>query len=132
MPSTSSPADRPAPTLRAAAWVVAAEGVALLAVGVGYVGYYLAGHRPADAAILWWVVAFALAAGAGLALVGRSLARRGRWARSPAVLAQIFCLPVTWSLLTSGHVIGGIALGVVAVGALILLLAPATGAELDR
>ncbi len=82
--------------------------------------------------ILWWVVGFALVAGAVLVLVGRGLAHRGRWARSPAVLTQVFCLPVTWSLLTSHHVPGGIALGAVAVGALVLLLAPSTGAELDR
>ncbi|MBF6124042.1 hypothetical protein IU504_00800 [Nocardia brasiliensis] len=59
-----------------------------------------------------------LAAGIGL-LLGK------RWGRAIAVIAQLLLLPVTWSLLTDSHQpLLGAALGVVALGSLILLFAP--------
>ncbi|WP_167466826.1 hypothetical protein [Nocardia brasiliensis] len=61
-----------------------------------------------------------LAAGIGL-LLGK------RWGRAIAVIAQLLLLPVTWSLLTDSHQpLLGAVLGVVALGSLILLFAPAS------
>ncbi|WP_372454955.1 hypothetical protein [Streptomyces buecherae] len=115
---------RPA-RLTGAAVITAAEGALLAAYGVYLMVMGLAGDpdSPKQTEILA-VVFFALAA---LPLVAaRGLWLRRRWSRGPAMITQIMALPVAWTLINSGGVLiaGGIAIGVVALAALVLLVNP--------
>jgi hypothetical protein len=117
----------PAP-LRVAALLVALEGVVLVGSGVADALSALRGARVAYAvpgAVLFVVF--------GLGLVGAAwgLVRRRRWARAPAVVAQLLALPVGLSLARSGRTVLGVAVLVVAGVALGLVLSPAVGRELD-
>ncbi|MFD4998231.1 hypothetical protein [Streptomyces buecherae] len=115
---------RPA-RLTGAAVITAAEGALLAAYGVYLMVMGLAGDpdSPKQTEILA-VVFFALAA---LPLVAaRGLWLRRRWSRGPAMITQIMALPVAWTLINSGGALiaGGIAIGVVALAALVLLVNP--------
>ncbi len=57
-------------------------------------------------------------------LAARGLLARRSWSRGPAVITQIMALPVAYNLLQadSAAIPGGIALGAVAVTALVLLI----------
>ncbi len=115
---------RPA-RLTGAAAITAAEGALLAAYGVYLMVMGLAGDpdSPKQTEILA-VVFFALAA---LPLVAaRGLWLRRRWSRGPAMITQIMALPVAWTLINSGGALiaGGIAIGVVALAALVLLVNP--------
>ncbi|MEU3959197.1 hypothetical protein AB0F42_05145 [Streptomyces buecherae] len=115
---------RPA-RLTGAAIITAAEGALLAAYGVYLMVMGLAGDpdSPKQTEILA-VVFFALAA---LPLVAaRGLWLRRRWSRGPAMITQIMALPVAWTLINSGGALiaGGIAIGVVALAALVLLVNP--------
>ncbi len=108
-----------------AAVITAAEGALLAAYGVYLMVMGLAGDpdSPKQAEILA-VVFFVLAA---LPLVAaRGLWLRRRWSRGPAMITQIMALPVAWTLINSGGALiaGGIAVGVAALAALVLLVNP--------
>ncbi|WP_083874569.1 hypothetical protein [Nocardia paucivorans] len=128
------------PTVRGAGALVALEGavaviVAIVLVVRGLLGYDQTAANGYGTAAWFGILGGAvLAAGIGL-LFGR------RWGRAIAVIAQLLLLPVVWSLLTDSHQpLYGSVLGVVVIGALVLLFLPATsrwmaseyGAGVDR
>jgi len=109
--------------LTAAAVLAALEGLALVVGGAFILVRGMTGD-PDDRqqAITGGVTLIALALLPLLAARGL-LGRRG-WSRGPAVITQIMALPVAFSLLQADSMAipGGIALGVVAVTALVLLV----------
>jgi hypothetical protein len=108
-------------TLTAAAAVEAAEG--LIALGFGFfVGWETIVGKPLDPASAIGVTLFAFLAGAGMLAVARGLLRADRWSRSPAVLTQLFALPVSVSMLQGSQYALGVPLIVLAVVALVLVL----------
>jgi len=66
------------------------------------------------------LIIFAFMAGLGLLIAARGIARRKNWARAPIVIANLMAIPVAYYLTTSGELIYGIVLGVVAVPTLLL------------
>ncbi|MFB4285145.1 MULTISPECIES: hypothetical protein [unclassified Nonomuraea] len=113
-------------TLLAAAAVVALEGLIALGLGVFVVVETLTG-TPDDLTTALAEAAFGLLIGAGLLWVAwGGLFRMERWGRAPAVLTQIFMLPVGGTLVTSDQPQLGIPLIVVALAGLVTLLAPPT------
>ncbi|MGE5763142.1 MAG: hypothetical protein ACM3ZF_04430 [Mycobacterium leprae] len=116
----------PAPR-RVAALLIGLEGAVLVGAGVADALSALRGARVEYAvpgAVLF--VAFGL----GLVAAAGGLLRRRRWARAPAVVAQLLALPVGFSLTQSGRTPVGVAVLVVAGLALGLVLSPAVGREL--
>jgi len=88
------------PLVRRLSLLVLLEGVALLALGLGYGGYALSrsgDHAPAELAALAAVVTGAL-----LLLLGRALGRGRGWARGPVVTLNVFPLPVAFQALAAG------------------------------
>ncbi|PZG15088.1 hypothetical protein [Nonomuraea aridisoli] len=106
--------------------VVALEGLVAVGLGVFAAVEALTGN-PVSLSTALAEAVFALLVGAGLLWVaGGGLFRVQRWGRSPAVLAQIFLLPVAYTLIQSGVPQLGIPLAVVAVAGIAALLAPPT------
>jgi hypothetical protein len=115
--------------LTTAAAIVALQGLAACGFGL-YVGWEsIAGH-PHDRVSAFGVTALALGAGAGLIAVARGLLKAERWTRSPGVLAQLFAIPVSVSLIQSGQPWIGYPLIVTAVVALLMLLSKPTATAL--
>ncbi|MEV4174412.1 hypothetical protein [Nonomuraea sp. NPDC049709] len=113
-------------TLLVAAAVVALEGLIALGLGVFVVVETLTG-TPDDLTTALAEAVFGLLIGAGLLWVAwGGLFRMERWGRAPAVLTQIFMLPVGGTLVTSDQPQLGIPLIVVALAGLVTLLAPPT------
>ncbi|MEV0621186.1 hypothetical protein AB0I81_48210 [Nonomuraea sp. NPDC050404] len=113
-------------TLLIAAAVVALEGLIALGLGV-FVAVETVTGTPADMTTAVAEAVFGLLIGAGLLWVaGGGLLRLERWGRSPAVLTQIFMLPVAGTLITSNQPQLGIPLIVVALAGLVTLLMPPT------
>ncbi|NEW25294.1 hypothetical protein [Nocardia cyriacigeorgica] len=119
-------------TVRGAGGLVALEGAVAVTVAIVLVVRGLLGHDQSQASgygtAAWFVIlgGAVLAAGIGL-LLGQ------RWGRAIAVIAQLLLLPVVWSLLTDSHQpFYGALLGVVVVGALVLLFTPATSRWMAR
>ncbi|MEU8108074.1 hypothetical protein AB0C18_30620 [Nonomuraea muscovyensis] len=106
--------------------VVALEG--LVAVGLG--GYVVVETLRGAAGDVTTAIAeavFGLLIGAGLLWVAwGGLLRAERWGRAPAVLTQIFMIPVSVTLIQSDQPQLGIPLLVVALVGLVSLLAPPT------
>ncbi|WP_433477592.1 hypothetical protein ACQPZP_11345 [Spirillospora sp. CA-142024] len=116
-------------TVQAAAALEAAEGLA--AVGFGaYTGVETATGAAVDPASAIGVTVLALAGGLGMLACARGLLRAGQWSRAPAVLTQLFALPVAWSLWQSERPGIAIPMGVVAILALIAVLSPPSTAWL--
>lgn len=115
--------DRP---LIAATAVVAIEAAALAASAIGLTLYQLLGHRPHDPLDAWLVVGLAALGAVVLAVVGRGLLRRRRWARSPAVLTQLLTIPVGISTIANGVWWAGLPLLVCGALGLAALFAPST------
>ncbi|MDP9397563.1 MAG: hypothetical protein M3P96_06935 [Actinomycetota bacterium] len=116
--------------LPAAALLVALQGAGLL----GIAAYYLVGvavGRASEQRGALVSAALALLAGLALLLVARGLGRARRWARAPALLAQLLVLPVAATPLQGEQVVLGAALLAWALAALVLLLLPAVGAALQ-
>ena len=112
-------------TLVIAVALLAAEGIALLALGVVVGVASLAGH-PTDRTASLIEAVFAIAIGALLGLLGYWLLRGHRAARGPAVVLELMLLPVGYYMIQAGVVWAGvlaIALGLAVCG---LLIAPAT------
>jgi hypothetical protein len=113
-------------TLLIAAAVVAVEGLVALGLGVFVAVETLTG-TPDDMTTAVAEAVFGLLVGAGLLWVAwGGLFRMERWGRSPAVLTQIFMLPVSVTLIQSDQLQLGIPLIVVALAGLVTLLAPPT------
>lgn len=114
-----------AASLRGAAGLLALQGIALVAGALAVIGYEVAGNEPAQMSLFVFLVVSMIVVGAGLVLIGRGLAHAGRWARSPAVLVQLLCIPVGGYLVKSNPAVGAVLIAVGALG-LVLLLAPST------
>jgi hypothetical protein len=113
-------------TLLIAAAVVAVEGLVALGLGVFVAVETLTG-TPDDMTSAVAEAVFGLLIGAGLLWVAwGGLFMMERWGRSPAVVTQIFMLPVGGTLITSDLPQLGIPLIVVALAGLATLLAPPT------
>jgi hypothetical protein len=117
--------NQPAPTtVRAAGWIVAAQGVAALVMAAILVVRGLTG---ADQHIVngvgtavWFVLV-----GAAVLAAGRALVIGRRWGRGLAVFTQLLLLPVAWYLGVGSHRPEfGIPVAIAALGALLLLFSP--------
>jgi hypothetical protein len=109
------------PVLVVAAVLVALEAVALLAVGATVVIGSDRGRLVLDVT----ATVFFLLYGCGLLVCARGLLLARRWARSPAVLAQLIQALVAWSFYSGQTRWVAVLLVVTAVGVLVALLAPA-------
>ncbi|MFB4311610.1 hypothetical protein [Actinomadura sp. GTD37] len=116
-------------TVRAAAALEAAEGLAAVGFGV-YTGVETAAGAAVDPASAIGVTVLALAGGAGMLACARGLLRADQWSRAPAVLTQLFALPVAWSLWQGDRPAIAIPLGAVALLALVTVLSPPSTAWL--
>jgi uncharacterized membrane protein (DUF2068 family) len=117
-------------TLLACAALVGLEALGLV-VAAAAVAVELAvssASDPLGAAVL---AGLALVAGLGLALAARGLARRGRWARAPALVSNLILLPVGYGLVQSGLWYAGLPIMALGLAVLVLLFHPATNAALD-
>ncbi|MBC7273944.1 MAG: hypothetical protein H5T76_35455 [Streptomyces sp.] len=118
--------DRPY-RLVAAAVLTGLEGLVLLVGGVWMAVYALVGDPDNERQALTGGITLVVLALLPLLAARGLLARRG-WSRGPAIITQIMALPVAYNLLQaeSASIPAGIALGVAAVTALVLLINPAT------
>jgi hypothetical protein len=105
--------------------LVALEGAALVIIGLAF-GTYGIIHHPSDAVTFAFVLGLALIAGVGLLFAARGLIRRARGAVPPVVALQLCGVPVSYYMITGGAAWVGFPLGVVALGILVLLFAPAS------
>ncbi|MBM7366202.1 hypothetical protein [Gordonia hydrophobica] len=113
-------------TLRWAGLGTAAQGALGLIVAVVLVVRELAGHHEAAISGYGTAIWFAVIGGAVLA-GGIALTHGKRWGRGISMMAQILLLPVSYSLITgSGLPWIGVPVGVLALGLLVLLFAPAS------
>lgn len=117
-------------TLRVAAGLVTAEAAALLTLGLVTAVLAFAGD-PDELGWALFLAAMALLSGGLLFAVARGLGRTRRWARAPAVLAQLFVLVVAYEPLQRLPVVR-ILLIAVALIALFALLAPTTDKGLSE
>jgi uncharacterized membrane protein (DUF2068 family) len=117
-------------TLLACAALVGLEALGLLvaAVVVAVELVISSASDPLGAAVL---AGLALVAGLGLALAARGLARRGRWARAPALVSNLILLPVGYGLVQSGLWYAGLPIMALGLAVLVLLFHPATNVALD-
>lgn len=114
------------PAVRGAGALVALEGAVAVTVAIVLVVRGLLGHDQTAANGYGTAAWFGILGGAVLA-AGIGLLFGHRWGRAIAVIAQLLLLPVVWSLLTDSHQpFYGSVLGLVVVGALVLLFLPAT------
>jgi hypothetical protein len=127
VPAVPHPATPRPVRLGVAAALVAAEGAALVAVGLYMLVMGLLGSpdRPEQAEMGGLTL---IALGVLPLVAANGLRLRRSWSRGPAVITQLMALPVAYTLLTTDggfSIPGGIALAAVAVVALVLLLNPA-------
>ncbi|MBX6382635.1 MAG: hypothetical protein IRZ07_06620 [Microbispora sp.] len=92
----------------------------------GYVGVETVIGRPTDMVTSIAVAGFGVACGAVLLWVAWGVWQVLRWSRGPAVVTQIFVLPVAISLIQSAQYGFGVPLIAAAVVGLVTLLAPAS------
>ncbi len=86
--------------LRRLAWLLAVEGALLVALGVGYGVASLSDtseRAPAELA-----AGAAVVIGVVLLLLARGVDRRRGWSRSPAVVLNVFPLPIGLGVLQAG------------------------------
>ncbi|EGD55231.1 hypothetical protein [Gordonia neofelifaecis] len=113
-------------TLRWAGYVTAVQGAVGLIVAVVLVVREAAGHHEAAISGYGTAVWFTVIGG-GVCAGGIALTRGRRWGRAVSLMAQILLLPVAYTLITgSGQAVFGVPVGVVALGVLVLLFAPAS------
>ena len=117
-------ANRPA-TLTAAAAVEALEGLAMIGIGL-FVGVETIVARSASVINAIVLALCALALGAGLVAVGRGLFQARRWARTPALLTQVFGFITGVYLIQSDQLAYGIPIVIVTAAAVLLIFTPAT------
>jgi hypothetical protein len=131
MTTGPSSAEQQAPvSLRAAAALVAIEGLAGAAAAVGFAVAAVTGH-PADRATALTLAALLAVLAAGLVLVARGLLQARPAAATPAYLAQFFTLIVAYYQRHTLLVVT-VALAVVAVATVVALAAPDSRAALRR
>jgi hypothetical protein len=118
-------------TLSAAAAIEAAEGVAVVAIGL-YVGIEAIAGSPDDLTSAVVLALMAVAAGAGIVAVGRGLWQMRRWGRAPALLTQIFAVIAAISMIQSRRQAVGAVLIVLAVAGAAALLSPPSTRALDE
>jgi hypothetical protein len=130
VPPNVSP-DPPAPrVLLAVAGLVALQGLGLVGVTVFYVLETLVATA-SDVGRALVSALLTLIGGAGLLLVGRGLARRGRWARSPALVINLIAVPVAIGLLQGGRWYVGVPLLLWAAAVVVLLFSSPVNAALE-
>lgn len=112
-------------TLLVAAVAVAIEGLTAVAIG-GWVAYETLIGAADDVMSSLVLAGFALAVGAGLVWVAWGILQLMRWSRGPAVVTQIFAVPLAISLIQAGQLAWGVPLIVAAAVILVTLLAPPT------
>jgi hypothetical protein len=117
-------------TLSSAAAIEAAQGVAVLAVGL-FVGIEAIIGSPNDLASAVVLALMAVAAGIGIIAVGRGLWQVRRWARAPAVLTQIFAVIAAISMIQSRRQVVGVILIALALAGAVTLLSPPSTRALD-
>ena len=122
---------RPPTTLAACVALVGLEAVGLLAAAVFYVVELLVATED-DVGRALVSAALALVAAVGLGLVARGLHAGGRWARSPALVANLLVVPVAIGLLQGGRWYVGLPLLALALAVLVLLFHPSTSIALDE
>ncbi|WP_169807515.1 hypothetical protein [Herbidospora mongoliensis] len=110
-------------TIVVAAAVVALEGLTALALG-GWVVYETLLGAAGDVMSSLVLAVFGLAVGAGLLWVAWGIVQLMRWSRGPAVVTQIFAVPVAITLMQAGQLGWGLPLIVGAGVILVTLLAP--------
>ncbi|WP_245623081.1 hypothetical protein [Spirillospora albida] len=120
---------KPPKTVRAAAVLEAAEGLAAVGFGV-FTGAETARGAAVDPVSAIGVTVLALAGGLGMLACARGMLRAEPWSRAPTVLTQLFALPVAWSLWQSEQVALAVPLGLVAVLTLVAVLSPPSTAWL--
>lgn len=111
--------------------LVSLQGVVLVGIAA-FSAVEIALGRADDAAVAGFVAGCALLAGVGLVLTGRGLAAGRRWSRAPALLPQLFAVPLSFTALGGeGRWVGVLLLvwGVVTAAA---VLSPAVGRALTR
>lgn len=112
-------------TLSLAALIVAIQGLAVLALGLGLMADSVLGDpENRVGAILIGVLSGM--GGAGLLLCAWGLRRRRRWSRSPALVWQLLMIPVGWYQVQGGLRWLGVPLVAVSVLAAVLLVVPAS------
>lgn len=113
-------------TVRGAGGLVSLEGAVAVIFALVLLVRGLLGHDQSQTSGYGTAAWFGILGGAVLA-AGIGLLLGHRWGRAIATIAQILLLPVTWSLLTDSHQpVYGAILGVVVLGALVLLFSPAS------
>ncbi|MBA3800953.1 MAG: hypothetical protein H0X18_18040 [Geodermatophilaceae bacterium] len=126
--------ERRAPaSVRRAAAIVALEGLAVMALGpVLLFGGILSG-RPDSLGRAWAEVVIAVAAGALILFLARSLSQMAGWSRAPVVVTQILAAPVGYSLaFPSGQPLFGIPVLLAAAAVLYLVFTPESNLALFR
>jgi hypothetical protein len=109
---------------------VGLQGLGLVGIGVFLVVETVVAS-PSDVVAALVSALLALLAGAGLLLVARGLLRRGRWARSPALVLNLIGVPVAVGLLQGGRWYLGLPLLLWSVAVLVLLFSAPVNAALD-
>jgi uncharacterized membrane protein YhaH (DUF805 family) len=116
-------------TLRAAAWLVAAQAAGLVVLTFVYL-VALVFSTPSNYAAAATTTVFVALAAVGLGLCARGLAQRRRWARSPVLVLQLVTMPVAIGLVQGGLWYVGVPLLVWVLAVVVLLFAPGTNAAL--
>jgi hypothetical protein len=136
----SEPADEPAqaspdsPRRRLLLGLLALETVAMAVVTVGYAIALAVDRRQTGAGYVLFEIALAALATVILALVGRGVARRRRWAHSLGATLQLVGLPFGFRLWQFGHWWAAIPELAVVVTTLLLMFAeaPMPGADSEE
>lgn len=110
-------------TLSVAAAMLAAEAAVPLGLTV-YIGYEILIGAGQDVMSGIALAAFCLLLGAAIGLIAWGLLRVRRWSRGPAVVTQIFVLPISVSMIQAHDYDWGVPLLAAAVIALVTVLAP--------
>ena len=119
-----------APLISGAA-IEALEGLTALGFGL-YVAIEALVGKPHDMVSALAVAGLLIAAGAAMLAVGRGLLRRMSWARSPAVLTQLFAIFIAYNLYQSKQTLFAVLMAGFAAVALLALFAPGTTRALTQ
>jgi hypothetical protein len=107
--------------IRAAGVTVGVEG--LLGVGFAVLLALRAADSPAGVGAVLGEAGYFLVIGAGVVFVAVGLLTGRRWARTPAIVAQLLLLPVVYSLIGPSHqLLLGIVSGIVVIATFLLLI----------
>lgn len=118
------------PTLLAGAALVGLQALGLVGVLVYLVVEAFAGTADSGQRVLVTVVLVALAA-AGLAYTARGLAQVRRWARAPALVANLMVLAVAWGFYGGQRYVEALVLGLWGVAVVVALFAAPTNRALQ-